>query len=236
MSANAPPDSTLSSKETVTSCPECLRSERYCVCAFVTPVETKTDILVLQHPQEPGVAIGTAPIIQKGFANTRVVTGLSWPNLKKILKQEVTYQQWGVLYVGSIRTEQLPSEGLFSVSAKGIIRPNQKELLSSLKGIIVLDGTWSQAKTLWWRNPWLLKVQRLVVRSDQKSLYDTIRKEPRRGCLSSMEALAEALEQLEHKNGTIRKSIHAPLEELVDRLNRKRNSSVRRSHRRGRHG
>jgi hypothetical protein len=29
---------------------------------------------------------------------------------------------------------------------------------SALDGLIVLDGTWSKAKTLWWRNPWLLSV------------------------------------------------------------------------------
>jgi DTW domain-containing protein len=236
MPAESLPDNPVPSTKSENPCPDCLRSERYCVCAHIIPVDTRTEILVLQHPQEPGVAIGTAPIIQKGFTNARIVTGLSWANLKKILKQEVTYQQWGVLYVGSIRTEQLPSEGLYSVSDKGVIRPNQKQLLSSLKGIIVLDGTWSQAKTLWWRNPWLLKVQRLVVRSDQKSLYDTIRKEPRRGCFSSIEALAEALEHLESKKGEIRQSIQTPLGELVGRLERGHKRSRSRSYRRGRHG
>ena len=37
------------------------------------------------------------------------------------------------------------------------------KISSNLKGIIVLDGTWSQAKALWWRNPWLLKLRRAIL-------------------------------------------------------------------------
>src|SRR5204862_7870678 len=32
-------------------------------------------------------------------------------------------------------------------------------ILKRLDGIVLLDGSWKEAKTLWWRNPWLLKLQ-----------------------------------------------------------------------------
>lgn len=226
----------VTSEAPPTDCSTCGRSSQYCVCAWVKRVETKTKILVLQHPQEPGVAIGTAPIIESCFSNSVVVTGLSWSNLKKILRRDIVYQEWGVLYLGSIRVEKLPDTGLYSVTDKGVVRPDQKALLAKLKGIIVLDGTWSQAKTLWWRNAWLLKLQRLVIRSDATSLYDTIRKEPRKGCLSSIEALAESLDILERADGHIQEAVQKPLGELVSRLRKKKKSSRPSLHRRRRYG
>ena len=36
-------------------------------------------------------------------------------------------------------------------------------MLRGLDGVVLLDGSWSEAKTLWWRNPWLLKLRRLVL-------------------------------------------------------------------------
>jgi DTW domain-containing protein len=65
-----------------------------------------------------------------------------------------------------------------------------------LEGIVVLDGTWAQAKTMWWRNPWLLKLKRLVLNPSHRSLYGRLRKEPRRECLSTIESVAEALKTL----------------------------------------
>jgi DTW domain-containing protein YfiP len=155
------------------------------VCEFATPIATKTKLLILQHPQEPGVDIGTVPIITSCFPDAVVRTGLSWANLKKALGREAENQRWGVLYLGSVHVENLPNDRpLFVVSKNGEPRPDQDEVLKRLEGFIVLDGTWSQAKTLWWRNAWLLKLPRIVLKPKRRSLYDRIRKEPRKGCLS----------------------------------------------------
>jgi hypothetical protein len=64
---------------------------------------------------------------------------------------------------------------------------------NTLRGIVVLDGTWSQAKTLWWRNPWLLKCARVSLNSSEPSIYGKLRKQPKRHCLSTLEAVADAL-------------------------------------------
>jgi DTW domain-containing protein YfiP len=204
------------------NCSTCERAERYCVCEFITPVATKTKLLILQHPQEPGVDIGTAPIIQATFPGTIIRTGLSWPNLKKALGREATPSRWGVLYLGSVRTESLPRDReLFVVDKNGNPRADQDTVLKQLEGIVLLDGTWSQAKTLWWRNAWLLKLTRLVIRTERRSLYDAIRKEPRQGCLSTLETAGETLRILE-TNQEIIPAIERPLHELVKRLKRHR--------------
>jgi DTW domain-containing protein YfiP len=208
----------LTRDENIKPCERCQRIEKYCVCEFATALDIKTEVLVLQHPQEPGVDIGTAPIIAATFPKATIRTGLSWPNLKKALGREVDPRLWGVLYLGSVRTETLTKERtLFVVDKKGVPLAKQDPILSTLEGIVLIDGTWSQAKSLWWRNAWLLKLNRLVVRSDRRSLYDAIRKEPRKGCLSTVETLGEVLQVLEKKED-IYPAIERPLKELVERL------------------
>jgi hypothetical protein len=66
-----------------------------------------------------------------------------------------------------------------------------------LDGIVLLDGTWSQAKTLWWRNPWLLKLHRLVLNPPRPARLGKLRREPRREALSTLEAAATVLRHLE---------------------------------------
>ena len=83
----------------------------------------------------------------------------------------------------------------------------------STKGIIVLDGTWSQAKTLWWRNAWLLKCWRAALVPQQKSLYRELRKEPSRECVSTLESAALALTEL-GESPALEKS----LREVFDRM------------------
>jgi DTW domain-containing protein YfiP len=63
----------------------------------------------------------------------------------------------------------------------------------SLEGIIALDGTWSKAKTLWWRNPWLNKLNRITIKPSQPSIYGRLRAEPRREFVSTLESVAAAL-------------------------------------------
>ncbi|MEY4700960.1 MAG: hypothetical protein RL326_1147 [Pseudomonadota bacterium] len=200
------------------SCARCEREERYCVCAFTTPISTSTKILILQHPQEPGVDIGTVPIISAMFPETTVRTGLSWPNFTKALGETADHKRWGVLYMGSVHVENLPRDrNLFVVDKKGEALATQDEILRDLIGIVVLDGTWSQAKTLWWRNAWLLKLPRIVLRPTHAPLYDKIRKEPRKGCLSTLETVGETISILERRDD-INAAVRVPLTELVSRL------------------
>ncbi|BAR63641.1 DTW domain-containing protein YfiP [Bradyrhizobium diazoefficiens] len=62
--------------------------------------------------------------------------------------------------------------------------------------MLLLDGTWSQAKALWWRNPWMLKCQRVIL---NPSRYGRLRREPRKDGLSTIEAAATLLSGLERR-------------------------------------
>jgi DTW domain-containing protein YfiP len=107
-----------------------------------------------------------------------------------------------VLYLGSAKlapakaTGEEPGHPLVAVSARGAVLPDQEAVLGALEGIILLDGNWSQAKALWWRNPWLLKLRRLILAPDFRSLYGKLRREPRAESISTIEAAGLCLAQL----------------------------------------
>jgi DTW domain-containing protein YfiP len=68
-----------------------------------------------------------------------------------------------------------------------------------IEGIVLLDGNWSQAKALWWRNAWMLKCRRVILGPSRPSRYGQLRREPRRDGLSTIEAAAMLVSRLENR-------------------------------------
>ena len=176
-------------------CQKCKKPVPLCVCTNAHPLNKKQFFLNIKQPQEQDKELGTAGILCSMLENVHLEIALSRPGLKAILKKDVDPKQWGVLYLGA--QKQTPCKaGLYALSRKGNILENTNECLKNLKGIILLDGSWSQAKALWWRNPWLLKTQRLLLVPAQRSLYGKLRKEPRKESISTLEACAQCLDFL----------------------------------------
>ena len=103
-----------------------------------------------------------------------------------------------------------------AVDRKGEPLADQATARAGLKGLVVLDGNWAQAKALWWRNAWLTKLRRFVVVPDGPSLYGNLRKEARPDAVSTLEAVALALSALEDDPG-VREKILAPFRELFSK-------------------
>jgi DTW domain-containing protein YfiP len=181
------------------NCSRCEKSHDLCVCESIRPLKTRLHVLILQHPQEPDKDLGSARLAHLALPNSTLKIGLSWPNLKAALGKEAVPSRWAVLYLGSGAKLNGPPPTkmpvLQFVDKKGMML-DQPISAKDLDGIVVLDGTWSQAKALWWRNAWLLKLRRVVLNSPNKSLYKELRKEPRRECLSTIESIAETLQAL----------------------------------------
>lgn len=190
--------------EAAEPCARCLKRPELCVCSLLQELPAKHVVLILQHPQEPDQDLGSARIAHLSLPGSVLKIGLSWPNLKSALGREALPSRWAVLYLGSgIQggpAHKPPAPGkepkLQLVNNKGAPLPESAKLLAQLEGIVVLDGTWSQAKTLWWRNAWLLKLQRAVLIPGAPSLYKELRKEPRPECLSTIETIAQSLRAL----------------------------------------
>jgi DTW domain-containing protein YfiP len=167
------------------------------VCAALATVANRVFVLILRHPRERHAPLATAEIAGAQLQNSRVVTGLSWSGLKRILGREVDVRRWGVLYLGAVHRLPRPSACLLAVDKAGAPLPDQAAALAGIEGIVALDGNWSHAKALWWRNPWLLKLRRLVVDPPAPGAFGKARREPRRLAVSTLEAVAYALGDLE---------------------------------------
>lgn len=190
-------------------CPSCQKQRTLCFCDDLKSqsVSQKITLLILQHPQEPKEPLGTARLTHLLFTNSILKTGLSWPNLEKTLGRKADPKKWAVLYLGSAKVPSLtPDQSLdaphigarlFRADKKGEVTTLSPETKTALEGLIVLDGTWSQAKTLWWRNAWLTKLTRLVLAPQKASAYGKFRKEPRRESLSTLESTGLTLSLLE---------------------------------------
>ena len=164
----------------------------------IPAVDNRRFVLVLQHPHEKREPLATAPAIAAGLRRARLVTGLSWPNLERALGRPADPRRWAVLYLGSARPKAFTGQGeIFLLGRDSEPVADPEPVLRSLDGIVLLDGTWSQAKTLWWRNPWLLKLHRLVLTPPRPARLGRLRREPRREALSTLEAAALVLRHAE---------------------------------------
>ncbi|WP_338309250.1 tRNA-uridine aminocarboxypropyltransferase [Bradyrhizobium sp. TM233] len=212
-----PPD--IAAADPIPECPHCQKPMPLCICDSVTPIEkSRLGLLILQHPQEQDMALGTARLLARHFADATVRVGLSWPSLSKALGRPVeNASHWAVLYLGSARAADLEAEGeIVALNRKGEVAENQRGILGKLEGIVLLDGTWSQAKALWWRNPWMLKCQRVILNPAHPSRYGRLRKEPRKDGLSTIEAAATILAGLERRPD-IAETLNASFERLLTR-------------------
>jgi DTW domain-containing protein YfiP len=213
-----PAETTAATIEPIPECPHCQKPMPLCICDSVTPIENKLSLLILQHPQEQDRALGTARLLAKHFEDATVKVGLSWPSLSKALGRPIeNASHWAVLYLGSARAADLDVAGeIVALNRKGEVADNQRAILGKLEGVVLLDGTWSQAKALWWRNPWMLKCQRVILNPSRPSRYGHLRREPRKDGLSTIEAAAILLAGLERRPD-IADTLNASFERLLAR-------------------
>lgn len=184
----------------IPECAQCGKPEPLCICDSVSPIDNRIELLILQHPQEQDRLLGTARLTALSLTNATLKIGLSWPSLSKILGRSVDPSRWAVLYLGSAKVEDLDTDrDVVAIDRKGQIEEGQRHILEDIEGVILLDGTWSQAKALWWRNAWMLKCRRVILGPASASRYGKLRREPRRDGLSTIEAAAMLLARLEHR-------------------------------------
>ena len=165
------------------TCDTCRRPTVACVCDRIVSYPTQRRVLILQHPQERDALLGSAQILVASLPKAKLVIGLSWKNLVHALGEEgVDVHRWAVLFPDS----EAPGDQVAS-------RRGEAVSPSTLEGIIVLDGTWSKAKTLWWRNPWLSKLNRMTIKPEKPSIYGSLRAEPKREYVSTLESVGAAL-------------------------------------------
>jgi tRNA-uridine aminocarboxypropyltransferase len=180
----------------------------------VEAIDNRLFVLILQHPREKRETLATAALTATMLRRAELVVGLSWPNLGRALGRPVDPRRWAVLYLGSVRPRNFGLQrDIIALDGRGQPTADQETMLRDLDGAILLDGSWGEAKALWWRNPWLLKLRRLVLDPQHPSHYNRVRREPRREALSTIEAAALLLRRIEG-----RPEIEAALSGALDHL------------------
>jgi len=138
-------------------CAQCERPCRVCWCdALPRPrISIATQIVILQHPDECRRAIRTARMLELGLspANCVVHRGRKFPakndedrcGLKSLFAEKTAY----ILFPGP--------EALKLTEAS----TSSERFTEDVKTVIILDGTWDQAKKMFVRSPDLQKIKRL---------------------------------------------------------------------------
>jgi DTW domain-containing protein YfiP len=168
-----------------------------CYCAHLTTVDTATRIIVLQHPRERDMAIGTARMASLCLPNSELHVGVDWrdkPELRRALSDAARPAM--LLYPGR--------------DAIDVLRDPPKGPIT----LIVIDGTWANTKNVVRDNPELGQLPRLAFTPPMPSQY-RIRKEPAAACVSTIEALCYALGAIEGDRARFT-SLLAPFRAMID--------------------
>ncbi len=158
-------------------CERCLRPQTHCLCALIPRLDSRTLVLLLQHPSEVNHALNTARLAALGLRNAELRVGEVFEDLEQWLTQPG--YRTGLLF---------PGEGAQALQAyAGDERPWL---------LVVPDGTWRKARKLLHVNPLLATLPRVTLGALQPSRY-RLRKAPGEGALSTIEAVTQALNVLE---------------------------------------
>ncbi len=166
-------------------CYRCHKPAQLCLCQDLEPINNRTEIIILQHPRERFHPIGTARLAELGLR--RVRRQVCWP--ERAFGYEGAPRFEGErLNLGPRAGLLYPSEGARDLAT---LTPSERP-----EQLVVLDGTWYQARALYRDTPWLAALPHYRLDPAAPSRY-RIRKEPRADYISTLEAILEALQLLE---------------------------------------
>ncbi|MFL5322590.1 MAG: tRNA-uridine aminocarboxypropyltransferase [Myxococcaceae bacterium] len=177
------------------TCPRCLRPEVVCYCSKLERLQTRTRVVILQHPRERRVPVSTARMVHLSLENSELHYGVDFSEsdrVRELCAQPGTY----VLFPG-------PD----AVAPETLSEPPRT--------LIVVDGTWPLAKKVIRVNPVLQKLPRIGFTPRRPSNY-RIRKEPADHCVSTIEAVGEVLGAVEGDHDRFDRMLNA-FEYMVDR-------------------
>jgi DTW domain-containing protein len=168
-------------------CYDCFRPKEACFCDSIPTIDNQTEVLILQHRRERFHPFNTARIVQKALRNSRLLVD----HTNNLARQLRLNQRAGLLFPGP--TALLISDLTFEQ------RPEQ---------LVVLDGTWHQAKTLVREIPALQSLPRYQLAPTVPSRY-RIRRQPSTASLSTVEAAVTALRVLEPETNGLEQLLRA---------------------------
>ncbi|XP_066037455.1 tRNA-uridine aminocarboxypropyltransferase 2 isoform X2 [Chamaea fasciata] len=182
-------------------CVRCSRPQKVCLCPFlpVHPLKVSTCLYIIQHPAEESRVLRTVPLLAACLPpdKCKILVGRRfnedrYPELATVCRNPNTL----ILYPG-IEATNLEEVAVMS---------------SNPSVMIIIDGTWSQAKDIFYKNSLFRLPKQVQLKPSISSQY-VIRTQPTNTCLSTLECAAVALSIIE-KNTSIQETILHPLQAL----------------------
>lgn len=127
-------------------CPRCTRPSSVCVCRGMVELDTVTRIVILQHPRESAVPIGTARLAEIVFKNCARHVGVEFADDDAVTSALSAPSAPPILLFPGATTRDLASD------------PPDRPVT-----LVVIDGTWSQARKILKHNPRLQNLPRYAL-------------------------------------------------------------------------
>lgn len=177
-------------------CERCQRPQDHCLCPLIPHLDSRTRVVLLQHPSETAHALNTARLAALGLVNGELRVGEVFDDLPALLA-----------------TPGFRPALLFPGDEAQVVQPYASECQATPWLLIVPDGTWRKARKLLYLNPLLAALPRVSLGTVQPSRY-RLRKAPEAGALSTLEAVVQALNVLEAPAGF--DALLRPFEALIE--------------------
>jgi DTW domain-containing protein YfiP len=162
-------------------CARCRRPESVCYCAHLVSLPTRTRVLLLQHPRERHMPVGTARLAHLCLPSSELRVGVDFDDDAQV---RAALSGGGPTYL------LFPGPKAIDLAAASL--SSQDEPIT----LVVVDGTWWQARKLLKRNAALAALPQIRFTPRSPSNY-RIRREPADHCVATVEALAQVLGALE---------------------------------------
>ncbi|KAG8256463.1 DTW domain-containing protein 2 [Homalodisca vitripennis] len=183
-------------------CDKCKRPSNVCWCPYLPsePLSPVSRVVLLQHPAEEKRCLRTAPILSLGLSPGRclIYKGKKFPQQRHDGLLEILSDPHSVLLYPSRAATTL----------------DDLLLTSKPTNLVIIDGTWPQAKTIYNNSPILHSMKQVKLVLGVTSEY-VIRSQPTDGCLSTLETAAEALALVE-RSAAYKAVLLQPLRALCD--------------------
>jgi len=177
-------------------CLRCFRPRALCFCDRIAAVDNRTMIWILQHRRERFHPFNTARIVAQSLQRCRLIVDHNAALNSRFNGCQLSPRA-GLLYPGDDST-------LLTQVAPGDL-PDQ---------LVILDGTWHHAKTLFREIPKLQSLPRYRLEPSSPGNY-RIRREPNAHALSTLEATVAALRAIEPETRSLDDLVGA-FEKMVD--------------------
>lgn len=161
-------------------CPDCGKAASRCYCRLVRPLQAGPKVVMLVHPREDRSrgAVNTARMVHRCLPDSEVLVGRDFrhhPRVRELLGDP-----------GYAPVLLYPDGEPFRGDALGSRRPL----------LFVPDGTWLGTRQILLLSDDLARLPRLSLDVSGPSLY-AFRRQPRPGCLCTLEAVHAALQALQ---------------------------------------